>query len=271
MRAAIIGVVERHHIAGLERGAPRTDDGAHTFPHGTQMHRHMRGVGNQRACRIENGTGKIKPFLEIYRKAGVLQHRACLFSDAHEQVVEEFEHHRIGAICRQDIRRTRTGRDAAQHQMIACGDFGLPARFHHGGGIGFAQQRRPRNAIPRAERIAIMHRRSIFGALGEQRDTINRHGPLTCLTRWQSGFAHFLTGRGDFRDTGFHNHLAFRRGKAKAPAMRFGEFRQHFLMRAESDGQESIGAGIAQMEPPRRLQTRRIGTLARKFPPPRRH
>ena len=66
MRATIIGVVERHHIAGFERRAPRPDDGPHTFPHGTQMHRHMRRIGNQRASGIENSAGEIEPFLDIY-------------------------------------------------------------------------------------------------------------------------------------------------------------------------------------------------------------
>ena len=167
MRATIIGVVQRHHIAGLERRTPRADDGAHTFPHGAQMHRHVRGVGNQRASGIENSTGKIQSFLDIHRKASVLQHCACLFSDAHEQVVEEFEHYRIGPRRIGGTASTHARGDAAQHQVIARGDFRFPARFHHGGGIGFAQQRRPLDAIPGAEHFTILHRRGMLSALGE--------------------------------------------------------------------------------------------------------
>ena len=149
--------------------------------------------------------------------------------------------------------------------MIACGDFRFPARFHHGGGIGFAQQRRSLDAIARAKRFAVMHRGGVFSTASKKRDAIKRRGRLARHAYGQDGFAHFFSGCSDFRDTGFDNHLAFRRGEAKAPTMRFGEFRQHSLMRAESDGQEGIGAGITQMQSPRRLQACKIGALARQF------
>ena len=66
MCAAIIGVVQRHHITGFECRTARADHGANTFAHGAQMHRHMRRIGDQRASSIKNGAGEIKPFLDIY-------------------------------------------------------------------------------------------------------------------------------------------------------------------------------------------------------------
>ena len=194
-----------------------------------------------------------------------MQNRAGLFRNTHEQVVEQFQHHRIGLIRRGNISSAGARRDAAQDQMIARGDFRFPAGFYHGGGIGFAQQGGTGDAIPGAERLTIMHWGCMGRAIGEEGDAIQSLRRFTGNARRQRGFAHFFARGSNFGDTGFDNHLAFWCREAKAAAMRLREFHQHFLVGAEGDGQEGIGARIAQMQPTRRLQPRGIGALARKL------
>ena len=46
--------------------------------------------------RVEDGAGEIEPLLDVDRIGGVLQRHAHLLGDRHEEVVEDFQHHRVG-------------------------------------------------------------------------------------------------------------------------------------------------------------------------------
>ena len=76
------------------------------------MHRHVRRVRHQEALRVEDGAGEIQPLLDVDAHRGVLQHRARLLGDVHEQVVEQLEQHRIGPAA--------VGRDAGR-AAVRCG------------------------------------------------------------------------------------------------------------------------------------------------------
>ena len=69
---------------------------AHALAHRAQMHRHMRRVRHQAALGVEDRAGKIQPLLDVHANRRVLQHRAGLFRNVHEQVVEQLQQHRIG-------------------------------------------------------------------------------------------------------------------------------------------------------------------------------
>ena len=86
--AAVIGVVEGDHVARLQRSLPQPKHGPHAFAHRTEMDRDVRGVGHQPALGVEDGARKIQPLLDVDAERGVLQHRAHLLGDIHEQVVE---------------------------------------------------------------------------------------------------------------------------------------------------------------------------------------
>ena len=60
------------------------------------MHRHVRRVGDQRAVMREHRAGEIEPLLDVDGVGGVLQRHAHLLGDRHEEVVEDFQHDRIG-------------------------------------------------------------------------------------------------------------------------------------------------------------------------------
>ena len=51
-------------------------------------------------CVVEQRAGKIEPLLDVHRRRRVRERHAHLLGDGHEQVVEDFEQHRIGAACR---------------------------------------------------------------------------------------------------------------------------------------------------------------------------
>ena len=106
----------------------------------------MRRVGDQRAGAIEDRAGKIQPFLNVDALRGVLQHRAGLLGDVHEQVVEQFQQHRIGAFGASGNAGVALG-GAAQQHVIQPADLRRPAGFDHGGGIGFPYEGRAGDPI----------------------------------------------------------------------------------------------------------------------------
>ena len=59
------------------------------------MYRHMGGIGDQITRGIEDGAGEIQTLLDIDRIGRVLQRIAHLFGNRHEQIVEDFQHHRV--------------------------------------------------------------------------------------------------------------------------------------------------------------------------------
>ena len=133
MGAAVVGVVQRVDVARPQAVAAQAQDRAHALAHRAQMHRHVRRIGDQHAVRIEHGAGEVQALLHVDRVGGVLQRHAHLLGDRHEQVVEDLEHDRIGARADRGLPGERL--DAAQQQVIARGELGLPAGLdHHGGG-----------------------------------------------------------------------------------------------------------------------------------------
>ena len=90
----------------------------HALAHRAQMHRHVRRVRDQVAVGIEQRAGKIEPLLDVDRIRRILQRHAHLLGDRHEQVVEDFEQHRVGRACRSHVSRCERDR-ALQHQMVA--------------------------------------------------------------------------------------------------------------------------------------------------------
>ena len=130
MRAAIIRRVDEEHIARLDV-AVFADGGGDGCIHGTQMHRHMRRIGDEIACRVENCAGKVETFLDVHRIGGVLKRHAHLLGYGHEEIVENLQHDRIGFGA--DGRAGGQRLDARQHHMVMRGQASLPAIFDDDG------------------------------------------------------------------------------------------------------------------------------------------
>ena len=120
MRAAIVRRVDRVDVAGTDAAAVLADDALHARVHRAEMHRHMRRIGDQRACPRKDRAGEIEPLLDIDRIGGVLQRHAHLLGDRHEQVVEHFQHHRIGFGADGVAARQRD--DACEHEVVLRGE-----------------------------------------------------------------------------------------------------------------------------------------------------
>ena len=116
MRAAVVGVVERVDMTGLNGGGVLANHGLDALAHRAQMHRHVRRVGNQVALGVKQRAAKVKPLLDVDRVGSVLQLQAHLLGNVHEEVVEHFQQHRVHRCsCRKSDNALRF---ALQHQMI---------------------------------------------------------------------------------------------------------------------------------------------------------
>ena len=90
MGAPVVGRIQRIDVTGLYGGFVFADHHLDAFAHRSQMHGHVRRVGDQAAVAVEDGAGKVEPFLDVDRIGRVGQGRPHLFGDRHEQVVENF-------------------------------------------------------------------------------------------------------------------------------------------------------------------------------------
>ena len=69
----------------------------HRLRHGAEMHRHVRGVDQQFALRVEEGAGEIQPLLHVGGQGRALQHAAHLLGDGREAIGEELLPHDVGS------------------------------------------------------------------------------------------------------------------------------------------------------------------------------
>ena len=132
-------------------------------------------VFDEAAFTIEQCAGKVEPLLDVDRIGGVLQRHAHLLGDRHEEVVEDFEHHRIGL--RADRLAPGERLDPSQHDVILGRDRSAPTMFHDDRLIGIYDERRPVEGGADGQRLAQDNIRFPPRALGEDlRLARRRHG-----------------------------------------------------------------------------------------------
>ena len=176
MRAAVIRRVDGIDVARADFALVLADDGFDGAIHRAEMHRHMRRVGDQRAIAVEHGAGEIEPLLDVDRVGGVLQRHAHLLGDRHEQIVEHFEHHRIGA----GADRTRPVElfDPPQHEVIFRRQLGLPAIFDHHGLMRLDDDGRALDFMSWRQGLARIDERAVPFAAGEEARAARRRRKL---------------------------------------------------------------------------------------------
>ena len=177
MRTTIIRRVEQVNIPRLHVRIG-FNDGFHRTIHRTQMHRHMRCIGDKLACRVKHRARKIEPFLDVDGISRLFQRHPHLFGNRHEQIVENLQHHRISR--RADRMATGELLGACQNQMLLGGQFALPARFHHGCVMRFNDECRPLDHLPRLQLRAIIDRSGFPSALAENLRFAHRLGNCRC-------------------------------------------------------------------------------------------
>ena len=165
--AAVVGGVEGEHVAGTDVAGVQADDRLDRAVHRAEMDRHVRRVGDQAAVAVEDGAGEVEPLLDVDRIGGVLQRHAHLLGDRHEEVVEDLEHHRVGVGADRGALRQRD--DAAEHDVVARGDLGLPAGLDDDGLVRLDDQRRRRRPLARLQVLRGDDRGVVPGAVGIER------------------------------------------------------------------------------------------------------
>ena len=160
MRAAAIGVVKRIGIAALiprpSRAAPRASMIVRMLSPIDPRWTGCAGIGDQRPPGVEQGAGEIEPLLDVDRHRGRLQRDPHLLGDRHEEVVEDFQPHRVdrGA----DGVPPRDRHRARQHQCRIRRTHRLPARLDHRRRGRFEDQRRSVDRLPGAEVVTTIGR-----------------------------------------------------------------------------------------------------------------
>jgi hypothetical protein len=81
----------------------------------------------------------------------------------------------------------------------------------------------------------------------------------------EGGFLDRLASGGHLGDAGLDHQLAFGGGEAEALTMGGGEGGDDLVMRAEGNGQEAVGTGIAQVQPAGGGDAAGLGTLAEQL------
>jgi hypothetical protein len=229
--------------------------------HRAEMDRHVRRVGDQLPLLVEDRAGEIEPFLDVHGVAGLLQGRAHLLGDRHEEVVEHLEHDGIdrGA----DRRLPGERHDAGQHQVAGGGELGPPARLDDGGGGRLGDDGGAVDAVAGAQLLAAEHRRLVRDAVAAHADPGERrrrrrvaprhrgHRPVpACLL----GPANRLD-RDGLDDLRLARHdeavaLAVRRLEGGEDLGERGRLVGRLEQaRPERHDQRRVGPGIAQMEP----------------------
>ena len=92
--AAVVRGVHHVDVAG-HHGRVVADRRLDRLAHRPEVHRHVGGVGDQVAARVEDGAAEVESLLDVDRHRGVLQHQAHLLGDVHEQVVEDLQLDRV--------------------------------------------------------------------------------------------------------------------------------------------------------------------------------
>ena len=140
------------------------------------MHRHVRRIGDERAVAVKHRAGEIEPLLDVHRIGGVLQRHAHLLGDRHEQVVEHFEHHRIGVGA--DRARALEFLHPPQHQVILRRQLGLPAVLDDDRLMRLDDDGGAFDFLTRRKRVARVDQRALPFAVGEKPRAARRRRKL---------------------------------------------------------------------------------------------
>jgi len=90
---AKLWIIHHRHVACLP--LPELDQPLHGKGHAAKMHRDMGGLGKQLTLRPKQGTGKIQPILDVWRKRGSFQHQAHLITNCRDATGKQFQLYRI--------------------------------------------------------------------------------------------------------------------------------------------------------------------------------
>ena len=245
VRAAIVGRVDHVDVAGFDPALVVANDGFDRAVHRAEMHRHVRRVRHQRAVMREHRAGEVEPLLDVDRIGGVLQRDAHLLGDRHEQVVEHFEHDRIGLGA--DRGRALELHDARQHQMVLRRDRGLPAGLDHHGLVRLDDDRRTFHLVAGRKLVAGVDGRVVPFAVGEEFRAARRRGELRPRRLALFFSLNLAPPPTASTDTASMTRSFLRSMKPNCALCAFSKRGLHRGERARLHHQRGVGAGVADV------------------------
>ena len=222
------------------------DDGLDRAVHRAEMHRHVRRVGDQRAVGGEHRAGEIEPLLDVDRIGGVLQRHAHLLGDRHEQVVEHFEHDRIGLGADRAWRACSCD-DARQHEMVLRGDLGAPAGLDDDGLVRLDDDGRAGDLVAGRKLVAGVDRGVVPVAVGEESASCGRARGACVRVVLCLRSRNFAPPPTASTETASTTSCLLRSMKPKRALCAFSKARFHLGERAGLDDQRRVGAGVADV------------------------
>src|SRR6476659_149098 len=137
VRAAVVWRVGDEHVV-FAHFRVLAHDGRDAIAHRAQVHRHVRRIRHQPALGIENGAGEIQPLLDVYGRCRILQLRAHLLGDRHEQIGEYLQQYWIGFGASPNSGTLYT---PLEYDGATFRDLCVPARLDDNGLVRLDQQR----------------------------------------------------------------------------------------------------------------------------------
>ncbi len=157
-----------------------------------------------------------------------------MLGNGHEQVVEQFQTHRISSLigaARGDTGPPGAAGIPAQQKTAGRVHLRIPAGLDDSRGDGLADHCGTWNAIIRSQRVAVIHGSLVSRAPAPQCDDGKRyaHGSGAPLQRWH---AHGLAHAQCLNDEAFDHDCPLGRRKSEMCAMRHIERLPHLLQRS---------------------------------------
>jgi hypothetical protein len=166
-----------------------------------------------------------------------------LLRDRHEQVVEDFEQHRIRA--RTGRGAQRAGLLALEHELVVGRHFGLPADVDHRGCVRLGEDGRAMDLLAGCQRFAPEH-----GGVAKAVLRVDARGGLRDCGRARSGREHHLCRlRAAHRldRQRLHHDRTSRHQKSEATAVGVFELRAHRLGACGRHDQRRVRAFVLQV------------------------
>ncbi len=114
-------------------------DCPHAGPHRAQVHRHVRGVGDEAAAGVEQRAGEVEPLLDVHRVGRPLQRRPHRLGDAHEAAIVELKRDGVGLVLGGRGRARRCPVADQAHKTVCLFD-GTPTGRDEDLGVGAQYQ-----------------------------------------------------------------------------------------------------------------------------------
>lgn len=248
----MVRVVDGVYVTGLHAAQAPADHFLDGGAHRAEVHRNVRGVGDQVAVRIEQRAGEVQPLPDVHRLGGGFQPEAHLLGDRHEQVVEDLQQHRVGLETGLETGPSgrigpRRGDHSLREQVPGLRHRRLPAVVDDGGGVGLGDDRRTGQHVARPHRLPTPQRCVAPQSVRIDPHGFRRAGGVVGLIA-QLGQVGLVGEPGRLDRDRFGDQRTIQQERVQRAVAAFKR-RGHGLDLGQLHGDRGIGSLIAQVHP----------------------